>query len=215
MESLEDGRLRIIVGGPVSDFGNNLYLLVDQDTGESAFVDAPGEPERAIALANEHGARPSRILLTHSHGDHTAGIAALKEQFGCLVIADPAEPWLDAGLPDMLAAHGETVTVGGLELTALSVPGHTPGSTAYLYGNSVFVGDTLFPGGPGRTRSPEALQQELESITRELYTLPDSMVVYPGHGARTTIGESKAEYAIFAARERPSGLHGDVTWHAP
>jgi glyoxylase-like metal-dependent hydrolase (beta-lactamase superfamily II) len=214
MESLDDGRLRIIVGGPASEFGNNLYLLVDRETGESAFVDAPCEPEKAVALADAHGARPSRILLTHSHGDHTAGIEAHKARFGCMVVADATEPWLADGLPDIAVSQGEMVELGSLELRALSVPGHTPGSTTYLFGNSAFVGDTLFPGGPGRTRSPEAFQQELESITRQLYALPDSTVVYPGHGARTTIGESKAEYAVFAAREHVSGLHGDVTWHA-
>ena len=99
-------------------------------------------------------------------------------------------------------------------LRALSVPGHTPGSTTYVTGRHAFVGDTLFPGGPGRTASNEALKQEIVSITAHLYSLPDDTVIYPGHGDRTTIGASKAEYAVFAVKPMPDDLHGDVTWGA-
>jgi hydroxyacylglutathione hydrolase len=95
----------------------------------------------------------------------------------------------------------------------VSVPGHTPGSVTFLHGTHAFVGDTLFPGGPGRTASNQNLQQELESITTRLYALPDETVVYPGHGARTTIGESKVEYEVFASKEHDPDLHGDVNWH--
>jgi hydroxyacylglutathione hydrolase len=94
----------------------------------------------------------------------------------------------------------------------VSVPGHTPGSTTYLHGKHAFVGDTLFPGGPGRTRTNENLQEELASITSQLYVLPDETVVWPGHGSKTTIGESKAEYAVFAAKEHAPDLAGDVNW---
>ena len=91
-------------------------------------------------------------------------------------------------------------------------PGHTPGSISLVVGGAVFTGDTLFPGGPGHSRSNEALQQEIASITSKLHTLPDATVVLPGHGDRTTIGESKAEYEVFASKEHPADLHGDVLW---
>jgi len=70
-------------------------------------------------------------------------------------------------------------------------------------------------GGPGRTQRPEDLQQEIESITGRLYVLPDATAVYPGHGADTTVGASRAEYAVFASREHPLGLRGDVLWTQP
>ncbi|MBE0611284.1 MAG: hypothetical protein IH609_18020, partial [Dehalococcoidia bacterium] len=90
--------------------------------------------------------------------------------------------------------------------------GHTPGSTTFVCGKSAFVGDTLFPGGPGRSKDNAALQQEIQSITTRLYDLPDDTTIYPGHGAITTIGESKAEYAVFAAKKHAPDLCGDVNW---
>lgn len=212
MERITDGDLEIVMAGPAGSYANNVYIVIDRSTGESAFIDAPGEPEKSIEAAETVGVQPSRILLTHSHMDHTAGIAALKERYGCELYADTREPWLADGQPDHAISEGDTVNVGNLPFRVLSVPGHTPGSTTYVFGSHAFVGDTLFPGGPGRSASSEALQQELESITAKLYELPDDTTIYPGHGSTTTIGASKAEYAIFAAKEHPADLHGDVTW---
>ncbi|MCK9519089.1 MAG: hydroxyacylglutathione hydrolase family protein [Dehalococcoidia bacterium] len=212
MERIEDGNLVILAGGPAGDFANNIYIVIDRTTNEAAFVDAPAEPEKAIAMARDAGVEPGAILLTHSHGDHTAGISALKTEFGCKLYADPREPWLVQGQLDHLVSHGDDIPVGRLSFRVLSVPGHTPGSTSYVHGLHAFVGDTLFPGGPGRSASPEALQEEISSITTYLYGLADETVIYPGHGARTTIGESKQEYAVFAAKEHDPGLHGDVLW---
>ncbi|MCH7810062.1 MAG: MBL fold metallo-hydrolase, partial [Chloroflexi bacterium] len=76
----------------------------------------------------------------------------------------------------------------------------------------LFSGDTLFPGGPGRTNSPADLQQSIQSITSVLFALPDETEVLPGHGDGTTIGEAKKEYAVFADKEHPADLCGDVNW---
>jgi glyoxylase-like metal-dependent hydrolase (beta-lactamase superfamily II) len=211
MERIEDGDLAIVVAGPAG-FGNNIYIVVDRATNEAAFVDAPDEVEQSLAAAEFAGVRPAAILLTHSHPDHTASIDALKAAFGCTVYADAREPWLKAGQLDHPIADGDEVRVGYLAFRALSVPGHTPGSTAFVHGGHAFVGDTLFPGGPGNSRTNAALQQEIASITSQLYALPDATRVWPGHGAGTTVGESKAEYAVFAARGHDPGLHGDVLW---
>lgn len=211
MERIQDGDLEIVVAGPAG-FGNNIYVVVDRATGEAAFVDAPDELEKSIEAAEAAGVRPSKILLTHSHGDHTASIDALKERYGCRVYGDVREPWLKDGQLDEPVSHGDEVAVGNLRFKVLSVPGHTPGSVTFLTGKRAFVGDTLFPGGPGRSRDNAALQQEIASIKEHLYALPDDTVVHPGHGDRTTIGASKAEYAIFAAKQHPADLHGDVSW---
>jgi glyoxylase-like metal-dependent hydrolase (beta-lactamase superfamily II) len=211
MERHEDGDLILYTAGPVG-FGNNIYLVVDRATGESAFVDAPGKAEELAAVAAEAGARPSMILLTHSHPDHTSCIDDLKKRYGCKVYGDAAEPWLKEGQLDVAVTHNETVRVGGLVFRTISNPGHTPGSTTFLWGKHAFVGDTLFPGGPGASRSNEALKEEVASITTRLYALPNDTVVWPGHGANTTIGASKAEYAVFAARPWNPDLKGDVAW---
>lgn len=210
METIVDGDLSITVAGPVG-FGNNIYLVVDRSTNEAAFIDAP-DSEESIKVAEAAGVRPSAILLTHAHGDHTAGIDELKRAFGCKVYADPRERWLKDGQVDEAVEDGGTVKVGNMEFRAISVPGHTPGSTTFVRGKHAFVGDTLFPGGPGRSQSNADLQQEIESITGRLYALAGDTVVWPGHGDRTTIDESKAEYEVFASKEHARDLHGDVSW---
>lgn len=212
MESVRDANFEVVAAGPASRFENNIYVVIDRDSGQAAFIDAPDEPEKSIAAAEAAGVRPSAILLTHGHMDHTAGIEALKQRYGCKLYAGASEVGIADGLLDAPVTHGDTVSVGGLTFRVLSVPGHTPGSTTYVWGKHAFVGDTLFPGGPGHSRSAENLQQEINSITTHLYELPDETVIYPGHGARTTIGESKAEYSVFAGKQHDPDLHGDVNW---
>ena len=212
MERFDDGNLAIFATGPAGPYGNNVYLLVDRETNEAAFVDAPDEPEKSIALAESAGVRPSAVLLTHSHPDHTAGFERLQAHFGLHLYADAREPWLQDAWAARGVEHDQEIRVGNIVFRAVSVPGHTPGSTTFLHGKHAFVGDTLFPGGPGRTRTNADLLQEIESITTRLYALPDDTVVYPGHGDRTTIRASRAEYADFAAREHSPDLAGDVLW---
>jgi hydroxyacylglutathione hydrolase len=113
METIKDGDLEITVGGPAG-FGNNIYVVVDRATGESAFIDAPDELDKSIEAAVAAGARPSKILLTHSHGDHTASIDALKQRYGCRVYGDEREPWLKPGQLDHAVSHGQEVSVGTL-----------------------------------------------------------------------------------------------------
>ena len=113
MEKLVDGNLGLVRAGPVG-FGNNIYIVIDEETQEAAFIDAPDEVEKSVAAAEFAGVTPATILLTHSHPDHTASIAALKERYGCRLIADPAEPWIPEGQLDEVIADGDTVNVGGL-----------------------------------------------------------------------------------------------------
>jgi glyoxylase-like metal-dependent hydrolase (beta-lactamase superfamily II) len=211
MQRVDDGKLSIFIAGPVG-FGNNIYIVQDQATGEAAFIDAPGSADELIAVAEEAGVTPRQVLLTHGHFDHTPGIDGLKEKYGTKLVAADGEPGVKPGQLDQAVAHGDSFRVGELEFRAIHNPGHTPGSTTFVTGKHAFVGDTLFPGGPGRTGSNANLLQEIESITTRLYTLPDDTQVWPGHGDATTIGSSKVEYAGFAARDHSPDLHGDVLW---
>jgi len=94
----------------------------------------------------------------------------------------------------------------------LNTPGHTDGASCFLVGKHLFSGDTLFPGGPGKSRSPEAFTQLLNSITGKLLPLSDDTNVYPGHGDDTTIGEARRRYTDFNSRSHPADLSGDVDW---
>jgi hydroxyacylglutathione hydrolase len=211
MQRIQDGDLEIIAGGPVG-FGNNIYLVHDRATGASAFVDAPGSAEELIAFAEEAGLAPGVILLTHGHFDHTPGIDGVKAKYGAKLLAAAGEPGVKDGQTDTAIGHGDTFKVGNLDFRAIHNPGHTPGSITYVTGNHAFTGDTLFPGGPGRTANNANLQQEIESITTRLYALPGETRIWPGHGPDSTIGASKAEYAVFASKQHDPDLHGDVLW---
>ena len=114
--------------------------------------------------------------------------------------------------PDFLVEDGDIILTGNVELRAIHTPCHTPGSMCYITGRHLFSGDTLFPGGPGRSSSPETLQQTIKSITEKLYVLPDETDVLPGHGVGTNVGVSKSEYHVFAKKSHPVDLHGDVLW---
>jgi glyoxylase-like metal-dependent hydrolase (beta-lactamase superfamily II) len=152
------------------------------------------------------------ILLTHTHPDHWGDYDLVKKTTGAPVRCHAAERIMPADKNDEPVEDGEEIAVGGQKVKAIFTPGHTPGSTCFLAGNILFSGDVLFPGGPGRTNTPHDLQQTIGSIVSRLHVLPDGIKVLPGHGDDTTIGESKREYAAFAAREHPADLCGDVTW---
>lgn len=104
MQTITDGDFELVIAGPTG-FSNNIYIIVDRATRESAFVDAP-DVEKCAEAAKEAGLRPSKILLTHGHFDHTAGIDGLKAEFGCTLVADAAEPGLKDGQLDEHVSHG-------------------------------------------------------------------------------------------------------------
>lgn len=205
-----DEQVTIELVPALGSFENNVYLVRPVGGGGTVVVDFPGGFEAVIEVLGDD--EVSSVLLTHAHGDHTRGYELLRQRTDAPIHAGAAEDNLDASWAVGQLSDGDRVTVGSVTLHAIHTPGHTPGSTCYLVGGALLSGDTLFPGGPGHSRSPEALQEEIESITSRLHTLPDDTIVLPGHGATTTIGDSKREYAVFASKEHAPDLHGDVLW---
>jgi len=210
MQVFEDDRLRLVKQGPLGPYANNVYLIHDRESGEAIIVDAPADGERILEALD--GGRVTRIVITHRHPDHWMSIDALKRATGAPVACHEADRERYADKVDAAIADGEEIAVGALRVRAIHTPGHTAGSICFLVGGHLISGDTLFPGGPGRSDRPEDLQQAIRSITSRLYALPDETFVHPGHGDGTTIGQSKREYAVFASREHPADLCGDVTW---
>ena len=94
----------------------------------------------------------------------------------------------------------------------IHTPGHTPGGICLRIGKHLFSGDTLFPGGPGRTGSPKDFQEILATIEHRLLRLPEETIVYPGHGEDTTIREALKEFFIFSSNPQDPELHGEVRW---
>ena len=210
MQTHEDGPLSITKFDSLGPYGNNAYLVADRGAGEAIIVDMPSGSRAVLDAVG--GLRIKAIVLTHTHPDHWADYDLVKNATGAPVLCNPAEVIMPASKIDLRIADGEEIAAGRGAIRAMHTPGHTPGSTCYLAGRILFSGDVLFPGGPGRTQSSEDLQQSIKSITDRLYVLPDETLVLPGHGGDTTIGESTREYAVFASREHPPDLSGDVTW---
>ncbi len=210
METHDEGSFRIIKVGPLGPFDNNAYVIVDPAADEAAVVDMPAEGEKILEATA--GLRVTKILLTHTHRDHWFSYDLLKEATGAPILCHPAEVQLPAERIDVPLADGQDLMVGNVAVRAIHTPGHTPGSVCFLVGRYLISGDTLFPGGPGHSDTPEDLQQSIRSIVQRLYVLPDETLVLPGHGDGTTIGASRREYAVFASRVHPPDLCGDVLW---
>lgn len=194
----------------LGQYGTNCYLVACPRTGQGVAIDAPAQPEAILAQAR--GIQVNYILMTHNHMDHTQALAQLKEALGVPLAAHPQDaPGL--GVPaDLALKDGDLIRFGDIALRVIHTPGHTPGSLCFLYGRHLFSGDTLFPGGPGKTRTPADFRQILATIKSRLLPLPDDTAVYPGHGEDTALGKERGEIAAFEARPHPPDLCGDVLW---
>lgn len=204
----------VIKRGPLGPYANNAYIIVDDATRAAIFVDAPLGSDDALAAVGD--ARVQQIVITHRHGDHWAEIDSVKATLGAPVYCHDGDRAPYAAKVDGTLAHDETIVLGETSVRIIHTPGHTPGSICLLVptadGDVLISGDTLFPGGPGRSDSPAALNEMVQSIASRLLVLDDATRVLPGHGDDTTLAASKREYAAFASREHPADLCGDVTW---
>ncbi len=212
MQLFEDGNLQLTKVGPLGPFANNAYVIADRKAAEAIIVDMPSQSDRTLEVVR--GLRVIAVVLTHTHPDHWAEYDLVKGATGAPVLCHPEEQIMPAEKIDRPLADGDHLGVGGLGLMVIHTPGHTPGSCCLLVGRHLISGDTLFPGGPGHSNSPQDLQRTIASITERLYTLPDDTTVLPGHGDNTTIGRSREEYGVFASRSHPPDLHGDVLWES-
>ncbi len=171
---------------------SNTYLVAAGPGADAFFVDAGGPVGPLLEKADEHGLRPTHVLLTHHHFDHVAELAALKERFeGIEVLIHPAERELVEGATGELSPE-EELEIGGLSVRALHTPGHTLGMLSLLVGGTdVFTGDTLFRNSVGGVRAPgHTTYADLKrSIMEVLLALPPETAIRPGHTEATTVAE--------------------------
>jgi hydroxyacylglutathione hydrolase len=188
----------------------NSYILICPKTGISALIDVP--PEASELVKGLEGTRPAYILLTHGHIDHIAGLSGVTNQVKAPLAIHSGDRDRLPVAPGMILNDNDIIEVGNIKVKVLFTPGHTPGSVCFLIGEHLISGDTLFPGGPGRTDSPADFQQILKSLAQKIFVLPDETRVYPGHGAFTTLKKEKEEFAVFSSRPLDPGLYGDMAW---
>ena len=186
-----DSRLEIhrVVVGP---YENNVFVLRCRETGDAVLIDAANEHEQLLQLCQRLGVR--RVLETHGHWDHIQAVPAIREAgYEVAVMSADAEMLKDVGY-DVFIDDADVIEIGRLRLHAIHNPGHTPGSVSFRVEGAplVFTGDTLFPGGPGNTKSKEGdFDTIIQSLDTRLFTLPAETIVMPGHGVSTTIGAER------------------------
>jgi glyoxylase-like metal-dependent hydrolase (beta-lactamase superfamily II) len=194
----------------LAPFGTNAYILVCQATGDSILVDAPGEADNV--LSQLAGTKPKYIVITHGHIDHIGALGEIRARLKIPVAIHPKDADRLQSRPDIELNDGDTIEAGKLKLKVLHTPGHTPGGLCLFVGSYLISGDTLFPGGPGKTGTPADFEQIIKSIKSKLFVLPDDTEVYPGHGEATILGKEKSEFAVFASEPHDPNLCGDVLW---
>jgi sulfur dioxygenase len=181
------------------------YILATQAGGEAVLIDPVDEHwERDLEHLRRLDLKLAYVLETHAHADHVTSAGKLRELTG----AKAAVP-SGCGIPpaDVQLNDGDVIRFGGEEILVLHTPGHTAGSMSYVWRNNVFTGDTLLINGCGRTDFQSGSADALfDSVTKKLFSLPDDMLMWPGHDYKgqvvSTIGWEKQHNARLAKRSR-------------
>ena len=189
-------------------YQENCYILADPETGDAAIIDPGEESELILRRVETEGLSLRAVWLTHAHLDHILGVKDVVERSGAPLPMHPADrplydgiaeqgAWLGVTAPQLPApdhdlAHGDALQLGGFEFEVRHVPGHSPGSVAFVGHGVAIVGDAIFAGSVGRVDLPGGDGGTLlASIRDQLMTLPDETIVYSGHGPETTIGAER------------------------
>jgi hydroxyacylglutathione hydrolase len=187
---------------PTIDSINRLELPFDNETvnawllndgaGTFALLDTGDSPEDIRHALENRGIRQIEVLITHSHGDHTGGLPGLAGMAASLAGPDQGE----------ILQPGMRIQRGTLEIEVIGLPGHCPGALGYVVrglGVPVCItGDALFAGSIGGCAPGQPYRQALESLRKEVMTLPDETILLPGHGPATTVGSERRSNPFLA-----------------
>lgn len=205
----------------VGMFLTNCYVVACDSTKEAIIVD-PGfsgysEADVTLKFIEENALRLLSVVNTHGHPDHTCGNRNVKGKFRVPILIHEYDAYMlgESGKEiaaffgfenpspeaDKLLHDGDAVTFGSCTLKVMHTPGHSQGSISLFGREGVFTGDTLFEGSIGRTDFPESSEKDILISLKKLTCLPDRLVVYPGHGPRTTIGGEKKNNPFLGWRE--------------
>ena len=194
----------------------NTFVLVCPATQQSVLIDPGAEAQVLLdMLADSH---PIGILVTHAHLDHISALDEVRARLDVPVMTH-AESHLEPVQPaDRNLKHGDTLSVGQHAIRVYHAPGHTPGQICFALWDEggegdqrVIVGDTIFEGGPGRTRSAADFQTTLQTLRDLILPWSDEALCYPGHGPHFCLGDKRADIEAFLAKDH-GDFCGDATW---
>lgn len=190
---------------PNGKWKQNCYVVSDDHTGQALLIDPGSEAQQIQQLILDRELAPIAILNTHAHYDHIGAVAPLMSYYGIpfylhggdekllkqanlyKILFESKSPVIIPDATHDLSKQGGSVKIGGFEVAVLFTPGHTQGSTCLKIGTDLFSGDTLLPGGLGRTDLPGGDKRLLASSVELLRTLPHTTMVWPGHGRSFTL----------------------------
>jgi glyoxylase-like metal-dependent hydrolase (beta-lactamase superfamily II) len=183
------------VHGEISGYAVKGYVV--HDAGEAVLIDTAYNAGMMLEILEAKRLRLLGICLTHGHADHAEGIQQVLQRWSVPVFLGPEDltllHWKPSERQLARPQHGRTIQVGRLQIRCLATPGHTPGGICYRvempWGLVSFVGDTLFAGSIGRSNPAQLYDTHLESVRREVLTLPADCLLLPGHGPGTTVRE--------------------------
>ncbi|HEX5752349.1 MAG TPA: MBL fold metallo-hydrolase [Archangium sp.] len=193
------------------------YLIGDEATRQAVLIDPVLEQvDRDLQLVSELDLELTHVFDTHVHADHVTASGVLRERTRATVVGGVG----GASCTNVQVRHGDEVRVGQLVFQVLATPGHTDDSISYLLGDRVFTGDALLVRGNGRTDFQNGNAGQLyDSLTRVLFNLPDSTLVYPGHDYKgrtvTSIAEEKRHNPRLAGKSREEFIHIMANLHLP
>jgi len=159
--------------------------------------DSPSEAEQILNYVDEEKLDVKFIVDTHGHEDHVSGNRFLKKKYNAPICIHKYDADVvndlgaDTAPANVILNEGDNLEFGDAKLSVMHTPGHSPGSICLLGEKLIFTGDTLFAGGIGRTDFAGGSDRDMRLSLGKLLRLPEGLVVYPGHGSATTIGEEK------------------------
>lgn len=190
----------------LGDFETNCYVLQGQDAKKCAVIDPADNGYEICRIMEELETVPEVVLLTHGHFDHILAVPYLQERWPdlpvyCHALDCPIErtekyegniyPTVSAFRNLRRYREGNEIVIGGLGVTVIFTPGHTPGSVTLIAGNAMFTGDTLFKRDIGRTDFEGGDDHAMMHSLALLAALIDDYRVFPGHDDETTLKEEK------------------------
>ena len=188
-------------------FGENMYILIDEETKKCAVVDPGGASDKILNYIKANSLELEYIVLTHGHGDHIGAVNNIKSKTNAKVIAHNDEQELlndnrknlsysmhcgpqelDA---DIYVHDKDKLELGNLKLSFIHTPGHTKGCMCIRVNDDMFTGDTLFAGSIGRTDLYGGDYRQIEKSLKKLSKFEDKVKIHPGHGPSSTLGIEK------------------------
>ena len=187
--------------------GENTYLLGDESTGKCAIIDPGATLSDILSRVKKRNLTVEYIILTHGHADHIGTVKKLKEETNAKIVAHENERELlidrkknlSVRFPcgpqefeaDVYVKDKDKLAIGDLKITFMHTPGHTPGGMCIKVGNHMFTGDTLFAGSIGRTDFYGGDFKQMNKSLSKLANQDENIIIYPGHGPTSTIGNEK------------------------